>query len=559
MMVLGVLMLVSGLVASYFALQLAFKDSEIKTTKFATLLIGVYFSLTIISGLFMNVLGIPISINSYLLTFLLLIVLGFQQNKKEKTNLKLADDRTFLFGYLLLLIAGFYYYIQPALPTLYPLGMMEDAPRHFVLSQYIQEAMKLPNGEFYGFTNIMTVYPFGWHLNVALLSTILSIPLIQITYPFIAFITALTAAVIFGIVWEIIKENKMTALVSGFFILTSSYVLFHLTLQSSWPILFGAFLATVFTWILIDYTRKPSTSLLGLLTLIASATILTYVSWGIIILFGFLITAHFQIPLLIRKRHIGYFIGSTTLLTGIYWLGKFGQIQSRTSDLGAFITKPIEAFGIMFTIMAIIGIAVSAKRKERIPLYFLISVIAQPLLLFLYSSFTGATVESYWYYKTYYFVAYPLAIFTALAAKELYRRWDSLYQRASGEKTKAYFLLIIIMLSLYFGALFQINNSKEFRGKNLSITPAKYHAAIQIEKIVPPDQEIVHIIDGQLSYSWFNSITHRQEPYTIFTTPLTRSQSGDHFLIHNIEQIPPEELRQFETLYINEEVALIKK
>lgn len=554
---LGFIAFIAGLFSSYLAVKLTYREASLPKTICGT--VAVYFSLVILLGLYMDRFGMALSAQNFFILFLVIAAAEHSLLKKKKIELNTDADTLYFLGFICIVFAGFIYYVYPSLPSFFPLGNTEDPSRHLLLAQYIQETGSLPHASVYYFTSIVAVYPFGMHLNAAFLSSALGIGLITFIHTFLAFIAALSAAAVYGIAAESAPRSKVLALFSGFFVITSTYSLYQLSLLGSWGMLFAGFLAVVFVWLLIDYAKAPKAETLMPLILLQTAIILTYPHWALVTLITLILIQIFDVREVPRTRvmHTVYFVLACTLLSAAFWTEKIGLVGGRVTESGPYFANPASLFGVVFIALSLLGILKSASLKNRAPLFFLISVCIQPILLFLYSLLAGISIQAYWYHKTYYFIVYPLAFFAFLGLEKLVGHLRKMYRAQTEENLKTFFLVLLIC-SVGVPAYMQIDKAEENRPESLAITPAEYSVATWARYNVSPEENITYIINAEVGVSSLEYIAlHPGQRATLLS--LLDIQYGDVLLVQDMNNMPATRLNEFDVLYQVENVAVLRK
>ncbi|MEE9175845.1 MAG: hypothetical protein V3U19_06685, partial [Thermodesulfobacteriota bacterium] len=407
---------------------------------------------------------------------------------KNIPKLRRDIDTFYLVIFIGIIALGFMYLIYPSTPSLFPLGNIADGPRHFALTQYIQENGHLVRDSIYELTSsgsgVMDTYPFGMHLNTALLSTMLDIPLIRFIFPFNAFIVALTAGALYGIGVEALKLDKYLAIFISFFFLTSLHVIDALTYQNSYSTIFAGFLASVFFWILIDYSEKPDYPKLLCLVLLESAMVLSYPSWALITMTAFLASCLFSMEFEEKNMHLGILVLASILLTINFWWNSFFVLKLRLQEIGITPRSPITTTGTLLGILAVIGLFPYKKEKQF--LYtILVATIVLPFLLF-FSSILGFQSTPYWYYKTLYFLEYPLVLFACLGLEKIIKRLHHRSESIPWDSVKSYGLLFLIAISLTGVVYLRTNRVEGKRWRSFSITPEEYGMAKWMKENIPP-------------------------------------------------------------------------
>ncbi|MFQ5974884.1 MAG: hypothetical protein ACE5J5_01020 [Candidatus Hydrothermarchaeales archaeon] len=465
------------------------------------------------------------------------------------------DRKTlYLFVFIGTVILGFIYLTSPSFPSLYPLGNIADGPRHFALAQYIQENGHLVHDSIYELTSsgsgVMDTYPFGMHLNMALLSSMLGVPLIKFIFPFNAFIVALTAGALYGISVEVLKLDKGIAICSPFFFLTSLHVMDALTYQNSYSTIFAGFLALVFFWVLSDYSKKTDYPKLLFLALLETAMVFSYPFWALITLAAFLANYLFFMEFEEKRMHLAILVSASTLLTIYFWWDKFFVLKLRMQEIGIVPRGIIATTGKLLILLAVIGFF--PYKKDRQTLYtFFLAVVVIPLILF-FSSIFGFRSTSYWYYKTLYFLEYPLVLFACLGLEKIVKY--SYHKSASVQKDnnsiKYYVMLFLLATSVTGIVYLRVSRVEKDRWRSFSVTPEEYEIAKWMNENIPTTRILYFDPDPEAS----------ERPFIFWILTVSRhsiGEGGDIILLKNINEIPYSMIVEFKPAYKSDNINLL--
>jgi len=484
MTLLGLLSLVLGLSTSYFLYTRGFENKSV--TKTWTSILAVYLSLITVLGFYIDFFGLPVSTTTYFFIFMISGIGGYYYLQPERPKIEWKLNK-----YVLLIIAaGFIYLAYPSFPSMFPAGSMPDAPRHYAIAQYIQDKGRLihpGSGEalsLFG-SSIIETYPFGTHLNTALLSSMLDIQLIRILFPFHAILLVLSAVVLYGIAVEYLSIDEKLALIVPFVFLTSLHNIEALTYTNSFSMITGGFLAISFFWNTLDYLDAKNIRKILILALILSAMFMTYPIWAFLGFIAFILSS-FLHNNKIEKDHIWFLIIGALILTVLYWRDKFNAVSSPLSTEGVLISTPYLATGLGAIALSIMG-AYTLEKKHKSVLAFLLSTAALPIFFVFYSQ-VFSHVSLYWYYKTYYHLGYPLALLAGAGLSKAYHEVKAMPVK-NKENTRNLFLLFLVIAGVF--SLYQLQYVQEKRWNKLSITPDEFTTGLELRKM-PGDLFFMH-------------------------------------------------------------------
>jgi len=490
---LELLVPVLGLISAYLLLALFYEELSLPKLLSGTL--ALYLSLAAITGYYLPAFGLTLSTSNFIAVFsgIAVLVLAHMRLKGEE-GVKPDSDALYILVFTGAVVLGLFYLVYPALPSLYPLSESGEALRHFSDSRYLLETRALPLG----------IYPLGMHLNLALISRAMGLPLIKALYPFAALSAALSAAVVFAMVVELTGNKRLSALFSAFFVLSSGYVNHALSISSSWEMLFGGFLALVMVWFLAEQAPARRSSLM-IPAIIQGALVLSCASWALLGLLTFF-TLQATREGTLKEKASGFF--SFLVLAGLFALPFRGSLSKGVLECpqaSTYIEDPLGATGVIFVFLALAGIP-SVQKANRVLLAFLGATLALPLLMFL-SSILGPESGYSAYYRSYFFLYYPMAIFATLGAQTLIDRWREVYVPLAGERWLALGMLLLLVLGGSGIVLAQASAGGRFRGTNVPLTPDEYRTASWIGDNVPAGEKLTFVNFGEGEVDWMLSIS----------------------------------------------------
>ncbi len=532
---LDFLVLVLGLISGYLLLNLFY--DELSLPKLFSGTVALYLSLAAIIAYYFSALGLALSTSNFIAAFSAIALLGLILIRiKGKVGVVLDIDTLYLLTFAGIFLFGFFYFAYPALPSLYPISESAPALRHFTAAQHIIESQELPAG----------IYPLGMHLNIALLSKALGLPLIKGLYLSSVLFAALSAAVAFALVVELTGNKRLSALFSAFFMLFSGYINHALSISASWEMLFGAFLTLVMIWFLAEQAPERHSNLL-VPAIIQGALILGCASWALVGLLTFFLIQIFE-GIGFRTRAVK--LSSFLLLAGGFSLPAVRELLQgilKCLQNVAYIEDPVTATGTIFIVLALVGIP-SVQKANRVLPAFLGATLALPVLMFLYSlQVPGGTYSGY--YSSYFFLYYPMAIFATLGVETLLERWREMYSALAAERLLANGMLLLLLL-IGSGIVFaQTETARQFRGSNLPLTPEEYRAASWVGENVPAGEKLtfVNFEEGE-KVNWMVAISKHGTDY-----------SERWVVIKDSESVSQEKLDQFELFYKTGGIEVLKK
>lgn len=544
-MVLGFSSVILGLAASYFLYMYAWSFKESSTIKVGSFTLGIYLSLVTVLGFYIDFFGLPTTISTYFIIFAIFTLAGYYYFKPKipKFEGKINNYTKYT---LVLITAGFIYLAYPSFPSMFPIGSMPDAPRHYAIAQYIQEKGHLIHGSggalsTFG-SSVIDTYPFGTHLITVTLSSAFGIPLIRVIFPFHAFMLILSAAALYGIAVEYLNINEKSALLVPFFFLTSLHNLEALTYTNSFAMITGGFLATTFFWITLDYLDDRNVRKLLLLVLIVSAILMTYPTWAFIALSTFVLASVLHKG--IEKEHLWVLVLGMLVLTVLYWRDKFTRGFSMLGEEGVIISNPYIATGLVTIAFSIFGIY-SLGKKDRPLLAFLLVTATLPGLLFLYSRIISK-VSLYWYYKTYYYLGYPLAIAAGAGVSEIYHKMK-VHQTKNNESRRHLFLILLVVAGAV--SLYHLEYIQEKRWVKQSITPDEYAAALKLREM-PGDLFFMHPTKAD---------KERPRIYWLVTLSQKNANPNGVLFVDDESEITPTHLTMFEVVHQEGQTMILQK
>lgn len=455
-MIFGLLTVIIGLFVSYKIAIHSFR--EVYLEKLLIAILGIYFSLVILFGLLIRYFQMSVSPLNFLIIFIILTILLLYLSKNQKrSKIKFKLDK-FMFMCLIFIISSIFY-MYPALPNLTnPCVGGFDCAYHSMYIEDIYNNYRLEDTRAgRGIAQSMSYYPFGLHLNAALLSHALLIKPEMIIYPFMVLITAGIIAITSGIMIDLLNK-KIYVLFTSLFILLSIYPASALIHYGFWAQIFGIYLILLFVWILEDYTSIANTRILFLLILLEFGVMLSYYLFALIpaLTFFFVLIDLKKKSYKFRIVHGIFFILAISLVgigyvlntSSAYPMSLSGYIKDilakRISEGGSILPGTIKGIGIIPLFFANMGVLYTFSRKEKHLLFFFMAIILQMFALYMGVKYLKI-IGFYWFSKMSYLLLYPIAIY-AFIGLESFVRYSGILNT---QLNKKYIILVfIVILSL---------------------------------------------------------------------------------------------------------------
>ncbi len=462
-MLIDFLSLLVGVWVSYKIVSLAFR--KIRFEKLVNVVFGVYVSLVTVAGFAVDYFRLPLSYLVIVFLGLGVLLLFFSM---RRTGAAIIYDKKNLCLAALLFVVAFLIYLYPTLPSLSPTCYAGDCETHYVYVQYIYDKDVLEHGINYGYADLRD-YPFGLHINAGLLARALDVPPILLTQPLLVLLTVLTILSAYGLASDLLN-NRRTALFVPVLLLISIFPASILSI-GFWAQVMGIYLVMLFIWVLLDYRETKDVGILAVLILLELAAYFSYNTIAALPIAAFLAAAvKLKGKWIHRIGHVLFFslvVGSAGLLYVNSMAHEVGIDKDPLSTVPAFLNYQaqnhlihdgittrgdMESLGYYLIILASVGAVYSAyiflkDRNAGIhgpPLFFFIALLVQ-MAAMAYALQKG--LEPYWFYKNFFLLIYPLAIYAAIALDFFARK---LYRSNIGRKWKhALFFLFLVLLFLF--------------------------------------------------------------------------------------------------------------
>jgi len=506
-MLLESIILITGLVASYLIIQSAYDRQPL--VKLLTSTFTIFMSLMIVFGYYFDRFSMPVFSGYTVIAFLLVVGILLLKNGRH-LRLDVEVDKKFTLCFVFVVLVGFVVYILPSLPSFFPVSRNVDSACHFAITNFIAEHNSLLfGGSPYTLFPVWNQYPFGMHLNIALISRLLNLEPIVVLYPFVVFITALTAAVLYGTVVESKISDRFFGLVPAFIIL-SFYLTHYMTkVMGWWPMIFGIFLVLVFVWLMVDYIKKPCVIRLLPLAIIEIAIVFSYSYWAgippLIFLFVLLWSPNLSkktrlihlaiFSIIVGALTIDYVVFITTMAKNMIGVGEYKISFVRFLPFDFFgwrIKEPAEAAFTVNTINTVLtlffafsipGVIKSViDKKNKLLLSFFVAAFLQIFVLGIGVLFFGLRV--YPYSKAYYLLMYPAAIFLFVGIKNVVSRLKKVGNLRNSAAFRASFLAILVASVAITGQIMSMGVQATGH-QELVMTPYQYDVALWSKNNLP--------------------------------------------------------------------------
>jgi len=528
----------------------------------------IYLSLVILIGYYLDYFGISLTAGRIILPLLVISIcyIGFTFISMHKhTLLSYEFDKTYTIIFFIILTVAFIYFLLPSLPSFLPLGSNVDAPQAYAITKLIADGHSLLwHGHIYSeYHPFWNVYPFGFHLNVAVLSWISNIPPIKLIYPFMCLIIAMSVAGVYGIIVESkITENKYLATIPSFLLVTFVLLNLQMRLGGPFPRLFGAFLVIMFVWFLIDYVNKPSLLSLIPLILVECAVIHSYTTFSMIpiAIFTFALIfiidqkkikiTHFilftSIVIILSLSYLIIFYNATTYLVQAGIVDVIKQPDTLRIQIMPFnpwlSDEPIyvnlaNMIATVFFVVSIPGFLMHFTNKKAREIILFYGVTALQILTFL-ALVLIVNMRLMLINNTLYVLMYPAAIAIFLGIKKCFN-----IENVS-KKFSAIAFICMILLTFATAPVMSFGCSTGLTGREAGITQNEYDTALWVKNNIGED--VVVVADPGAQFFFF--IASEQKNITLiyssykhldkeFKKWKAQAKSGDIVVVLNIYKV----------------------
>ncbi len=372
---------------------------------------------------------------------------------------EIVADRAELFGFLALVSSVTAYLVYPSLPALLPPSRHFDAAHHAIHVQFIFDNGTLPDDPARASLYLMTGYPAGGAVFVALVAHWFGSAPIQTIHPVISLIIGLTAGLGFLFICHLLQPNqhrKPIAFFSTLLLFTAwDYFIGSVNERYFFAQAFAQYfaLATFFFAYFLFTTRGalwlvllPFSLSLVLVTHptpIVAPALMTYAA----------ILLQRSTPFKTKLVHaclVSVLLGPVTLFYVLPHLRAWVSI----TGYGEAAPFGIDSIGIFLPLLGIAGGALALQKESRatfgFALLIALAILTQPLALFI-GRFFLPTISPYYFDKSIYLLIYPLAILAALPLLRITQY--AIHTTPSSLSSIGYLLRWLIALVMGFGIL----------------------------------------------------------------------------------------------------------
>ncbi|MFC1786441.1 hypothetical protein ACFLY8_00175 [Halobacteriota archaeon] len=523
----------------------------------------MYLSLVILVGYYMDHFGFSLTIGRIILPLLAISIfyIGFKFFKH--TPISYEFDKTYTLIFFTILTVSFIYFLLPSLPSFLPLGSNVDAPQAYAITKLIADTRSLLLHQDFiwlDYQPVWKVYPFGLHLNVAVISWISNILPIKLIYPFMCLIISMSIAGVYGITVESkITDNKYLAAIPSFLLVTFVLLNLQMRLGGPFPRLFGAFLIIMFVWFLMDYVKRPSLLSVIPLILIECAVINSYPTFSIIPIAMFTFALIFAIDqkkikiphfilfnvivLLLSISYVIYFYNTTAYLTNTGNLDVINQPSTMgiqimpfnpwLSDQSIYVNLANMA-ATLFFVVSIPGFLLHFTDKKARELILFYSIVSLQILAFLVLVFL-INMRLMPINNTIYVLMYPAAIAIFLGIKKIFDIENI------SKKFSAIAFVCMILLTFATAPVMSLGCSTGLTGREVGITQDEYDTALWVKNNIGEDVSV--LADPGAQFFFF--VASEQKNITLiyssyehlnkeFREWQTQAKSGDIVVVLNI-------------------------
>lgn len=512
MVLTGVATLFLGLIVATILSAIASRYFSL--TKFVLYVLGFYFMITTIVGYTLGFLDLPLVSENFFVSYVIILALLIPQAFLRKTafldKICLKPDAGDIPS-LIVFLAAFTIGILPSLPDMYPVSFSADSATHFDWVFTIYESKSFKHGGWV--SNPIKSHPRGMHLNVAVFSMFLGLEPIEVIYPLMVLVYALSGAGICRYVADgVTKDSMLPSLVAGFYLINSIYLHTALTVSGYWHMVFTGFMLLLFLFILREYNKKPDLLKTILLVGIEFAIMMAYVLWSFIPILTVFLLENQRIFMKSDSNRTRVFYSTFFVVSSIIILLYVTSIVDRSyenieeilhQEGGATPTtlaKRTGVFNILYLALALPGVFLYGRMRDREGVMSSVyaSAVIQSIILYfgnLYLKF-----GRYWFEKTVYLLAYPSAFFAAaflaFCGDYMLKSWQRSLTVRHIKTLKVLFIVALLASSLC------LYNMMLYRGRyNKIITPDQYSTILWVRKNLPPG-DMTFFIDAPQSM-WF--------------------------------------------------------
>lgn len=509
--VFGAVLIFLGLLCSYLTAASFFR--KVQFDKLVIVTFGIFLSYVSLIGFLLRFFGREINSWYFLYIFALLSAAFFAIRrilKSKGPEIVFGWKRIVTLGVIFL--ASLFFYIYPALPAFVsPCTPGFDCTHHIEYSQSIYQN-KTPIAP----VDVWVFYPFGLHTNVAFFSDAVTSKVPSdnnMTYPFMALITALSVVVTCGILMDH-KVGKLYVFLLAALLMLSIYPASALVGYGFWAQIFGMFFIMLFFWVLDDYTNKTGRKTIVLLSFFSIASFLAYqVLVAMPIVLG-MVFAILTVPQMRRRKRVKHLVFFCSLFLLVFSMNTWENYSRYLrSDTDIFANTPTgyetplltyeqrhsinyesfktfqltykrqleqagailffegpDYYGVLFVLFSMFAVLTSRKRDASS--IFFMSVLFEMAFFRLGNDLKF--ISLYYFSKTAYIMVYPLLLFSVIGIKKIADCWGVFSRPLQWKKVGAGVLTIIILLVLAYTTGLQ-KESELLLGENKQVMSTTFH------------------------------------------------------------------------------------
>jgi hypothetical protein len=563
---IGYLTLFLGLLISLLLVLIILKKESF--TGIVAYTLSLFFVLVIITGHLFHFFGINLSLNNFLFAFIFYlsaVILTFNKSilKIPLKDLKEKNPVLNVVSDLVIFFAIFFLFLLPSIPALLPVSINVDSASHFLMIDRIYSQESFFTGTRATFpsgvpiqpesTPFFDLYPFGFHLNIAIISKFININPIYFVFPFVALISALSIIVTRQIILDYIplKSNYQyfLSVLTIPLIFSSGYIFDSIT-YGFWGMGFAIFLIIIFMAFLFEYLNSRSYYSLFLLILVQISIVFSYPIFGLITFLGFPIVLILQNDIKSEWKNITLFLVFSGLLVSEYFFKLATSIGLKLPEGGITIPSffSISPFLIIISIIGLVLYNKSFIKEQKIPSSFLVILVSILTLTGLMKILLNQG-SFYFIYKFFYFTPYLLGIISVITLdKMLTPRILEKKSKKKGvqfKKNSGYLLLICLTLVILLNVFPMVEKYSETRA---AVTPQQYALANWTKNNV--HEKFVDIVAENPQIFWYYVLSGHPpktpmprwpcSDFLSYTAWQNGVRPGDILVVYNTPYVPDE-------------------
>ncbi len=391
----------------------------LSSTQIVFLFIWLFFLSLLLNGYALNLLGMPADARALATLAALAFVAGIIFARRA--SLRLTRAPLDLAGFLLVCVAAFVYFLGPTLPGALPPAYSGDPALHLNFTNSVYATGRIINGD-----------PGGPSLIAATLAHWLGQSPVRVLHPLAALWLALTAGAIYGAARALLPdraESTALALCAPFalFALGDYFAGIAMGAHYFFSQIAGQFFIAAFIWFGCEYARTRDALWQMLSALALLALLVLYQLWIIFpaTLFAYSLFADWRRGNATRRRALGIAAIAGALGIGAVAVIFLNQPQfipalERLKIDGAVIPPSFEALGGWLLILPAFGMLMSRRDRGRAQMLWALTIAALAQTGALGFAQIAFGAGKYWFYKTFFLWIFPLALWSAFGAAQLF-------------------------------------------------------------------------------------------------------------------------------------------